>query len=102
MTAGKTVFFLICASMGLLLFSGCSESDPVKEYGQALLDSYDRSKAVAGAASLEAIQTAVNAFEATNGRYPGSLDEIKDDFAGRIDWEAFRYDPRTGKVSLAR
>jgi len=88
------------ATVALLLFgaAGCKD-DPVKEYGDALLRSHDRSRQVAGDASLEAIRTTIQAFEISNGRYPESLDEIREGFSGSVDWDRYSYDPTTGTVS---
>ena len=88
-------------AMALLLFSAVAcKDDPIKEYGDALLRSHARSKQVAGDASLEAIRTTIQAFEISNGRYPESLEEIREGFSGSVDWDRYTYDPATGTVSV--
>jgi hypothetical protein len=85
-----------------LLVLGCKDKpkNPVEEYGGALINSYERSKAAQGAANLEALKKSIAAYRASNGSYPADLGEAASFSGIQIDPGLYDYDPGTGQVAL--
>ena len=80
------------------LFVGC-ESNPVEKVGEELLVSYNRSRDAADEANLQAMQRCIRTYRALNGRYPESLEELKDSASSGFDPGLYDYDPRTGHLT---
>ena len=98
---GSQLFFFVI--IGLLLFA-CDQkpTNPVSEYGTALIDSYKRASPAGEAANLDAIKKAIAAYRATHDRYPESLNEVKDLLVFSIDLTKYNYNAETGVVSLKK
>lgn len=98
----KPVRLLVPFLVVVLLALGCKEKpkNPVKEYGNALINSYERSKVAQGAANLEALKKSIAAYRASNGRYPADLEEAASFSGIEIDPGLYDYDPGTGQVAL--
>ena len=90
---------IVFACLVGLLFVGC-ERNPVEEFGQGMMVSYERSKDAADEASLRAIQRYIRSYRALNGRYPESLEELQGSVSGNFDLDRYDYDPRTGSLTL--
>lgn len=89
----------------LLLLSGlpaCEQKpkNPVAEYGDALIDSHKRARDAAEKANLDALQKAVQAYRASNERFPESLREAAALIGSPVDLSRYDYDPQTGVVSM--
>ncbi len=98
----EIVLVLACCSVLLLATSACREKpkNPVSEYGDALINSYQGSKSAAEQANLDALKAAVSAYRAANESYPKSLQEVGHMVGGPIDLSKYDYDPATGTVTL--
>ncbi len=63
----------------------------------------ERGEAVQCLAQIRRVELAVRMYQSTHGRYPSSLDELKDlsseDFYCPVTNSSFEYNPRTGKVT---
>lgn len=86
----------------LLPLIACKEKpkNPVAEYGGALMDSYQKSQQAGRIANLDAVRKTVAEYRASNGKYPESLEEIRDMFNSDIDLSIYDYDPQSGSVSI--
>jgi len=106
---GKGLLLVLLAGILILTIGnfGCSKDDapdakngdPIAEYGNRLLDSYEHAGDVAAEASLESLRSTVRNYKIMNNRYPASLEEIAESM-GNIDISPYDYDPETGTVTL--
>ena len=80
------------------LFIGC-DRNPVDEFGEEMMVSYERSTNAADEASRQAIQRYIRTYRALNGKYPESLEELEGSLGAGYDLEAYDYDPRTGSLT---
>ena len=102
------LLILLCAVVLLALpITGCSKDetpevksgDPLAEYGDKLLDSYEHAGEMAAKVSLEAVRLTVRNFKVMNNRYPADLEELSKSM-GDFDTSPYDYDPKTGTVTL--
>ncbi|MBI5203856.1 MAG: hypothetical protein HZA11_02950 [Nitrospirae bacterium] len=93
---------LFLSALVLFMFAACGEEpkNPVAEYGNSLTDAYKKGQQAGATANLDAVRKAVQAYYALNGKYPQSLDEIKESIHAEMDMSKYSYDPQTGAVSL--
>ena len=89
--------FLAC--LVALFFAGC-DRNPVEEFGEEMLVSYERSRGAADEASLQAIQRYIRSYRAINGRYPESIEELESSLGTGYDLEPYDYDPGSGTLTL--
>jgi hypothetical protein len=80
-------------------FIGC-DRNPVEEFGEEMLVSYERSTEAADEANRQALQRYIKTYRALNGKYPESLDELEGSLGAGYDLEAYDYDPRTGSLTV--
>ncbi len=76
--------------------------NPVDEYGTALIDSYKKAQKAGELANLDAVKKSIQAYHATNDKYPDNLDEIKGFINSDIDLSKYDYDPENGTVSIKK
>ncbi len=76
-----------------------SAKEIVQQYGQGLVKSVDKARGVQGKIDLDSVKDAVRNYQVENGRYPASLDAIKNYLRPDIDLSSFNYDPATGNVT---
>lgn len=91
---------LILAVLSFLASCDEKPSNPVSEYGNAMLDSYKKAQKAGEAANLDAVKKAVQAYHALNDKYPRSLDDVKGLIGAEMDMSKYSYDPQTGTVSI--
>ena len=98
----KMIRIILSLVFLLFLLLGCEEKpkNPVAEYGDALIDSYQRGKNAGDKANLDALKKAVESYRATNGRLPESLEDVKEFIGSGIDLSKYTYSSETGTVSL--
>ena len=76
--------------------------NPVSEYGEGLISSYKKSQQAAEEANLDAVKKAIEAYHATNDKYPKNLDEIKDLIISNLDLSKYDYNSENGKISVKK
>jgi type II secretory pathway pseudopilin PulG len=86
------------ACLVVLFCVGC-DRNPVDEFGEKMLVSYDKSRAAADEASLQAIQRYIRSYRALNGRYPESIEELQASLGAEYDLEPYDYDPENGTLT---
>ncbi len=86
----------------LLFFISCDQKpkNPVSEYGNTMMDSYQKGQQAGEIANLDAVKKAVQSYHAANDKYPQSLEEIKDLIGSQVDFSKYDYNPQTGAVSI--
>jgi hypothetical protein len=100
MADAKTIILLSFILFSMLA-GGCEEkSNPVAQYGDALISVHEGSKIEAQQATLQGIKNAVQVYYASNGRYPENLDEIQKLMDSPIDVSMYDYNPQNGSVAL--
>jgi hypothetical protein len=102
MTDFAARFLLVPCILVFFLAWGCKEKpkNPVEEYGNTLIQSYQKSQAAAEVANLDAIKKAVQRYRAEHEEYPKSLTDIEAMAGMTIDPAKYDYDPATGTVAL--
>lgn len=102
MSKTVTVLVLSCCSLCILFLSACKEKpeNPVSQYGDSLIKSYQGAQNAAERANLDAIKRAISAYRAANEGFPKSLQDIESLIGGPIDLTKYDYDPATGTVTL--
>jgi hypothetical protein len=79
-----------------------SSKEIVEKYEHTLVTSMDKARAVKDKVELEAIGTAIRDYQVDNGKYPASLDDIKDRVSTGFDASKYTYHPETGTVAPKR
>ena len=95
----KRLFFILLISS--FIFS-CNEKpkNPVAEYGDTMLNSYQKGKQAAETGNLDAVRSAIQAYHAAHDRYPQNLEEIKGLLGSELDFSKYDYDPQNGAVKI--
>jgi hypothetical protein len=86
----------------LSFFTACEETpkNPVAEYGNTMMNAYQKGKIGGKIANLQAVKSAVQAYHAANDRFPEKLEDVKDLIGSEMDFSKYNYNPQTGMVSL--
>ena len=86
----------------LALMVGCEDKPRTAfdDYGDALIDTYQRGQHIGDIANLDALKKAIAMYRAENGNYPASLDDIQNFIRMDIDLSKYDYNPDTGVVVL--
>jgi hypothetical protein len=91
----------LAALLGVVApLGGCGEQKPKEENIRDVVEAQERAKRVKARADLQAIQTALQAYYAEQGRFPDRLDALPFVQEQRIDTAPYAYDPASGQVSL--
>jgi outer membrane protein assembly factor BamD (BamD/ComL family) len=100
--AMKKVVLISTLLLLLPLVSACKDKprNPVKEYGNAVINSYKKAQDAAETANFELIKRAIQQFHAANGEYPASLKDLGKFIGIKINADMYEYDPRTGTITL--
>ena len=96
----KRLFFAVVI---LSVIVACDEKpkNPVAEYGDAMINSYQKGKQAGVEGNLDAVRKAIQAYHAANDKYPQNLDEIKPLLGGsEVDFSKYDYNPENGTVTL--
>ena len=96
----KRFFFSVVI---LAFIVACNEKpkNPVAEYGDVMINSYQKGKQAGIEGNLHAVKNAINAYHAANDKYPQQLDEIKPLLGGaELDFSKYDYNPENGTVTL--
>jgi hypothetical protein len=86
----------------LTFIFSCREKpkNPVAEYGDAMIYGYQKGKQAGVEGNLDAVKKALEAYHASNDKYPQNLEEIKPLIGSELDLSKYDYNPQTGAVSL--
>lgn len=90
---------ILLACLVALFLVGC-DRNPVEEFGEEMLVSYDKARGAADEASLQAIQRFIKSYRAMHGRYPESIEELDRSLGAGYDLEPYDYDPVSGTLTL--
>lgn len=95
----KRLFFTVVILSFIL---ACKEKpkNPVAEYGDTMINSYQKGKQAAVDGNLDAVKNAIQAYHAANDKYPQNLDEIQSLIGSKIDFSKYDYNPESGTVTL--
>jgi hypothetical protein len=95
----KRLFFTVVI---LAFILGCKEKpkNPVAEYGDTMINSYQKGKQAGVDGNLDAVRKAVQAYHAANDKYPQNLDEIQPLIGSAVDFSKYDYNPENGTVTL--
>ena len=92
------LFIIFC----LAVFAGCDDKPRTAfdDYGDALIDTYQRGQHAGDIANLDALKKAIDMYRVENGNYPATLDDIQHLIRMDIDFSKYEYDSETGVVAL--
>lgn len=89
---GVIVFFLVACEQ--------KPKSPMDEYGDAMINTYERAQKLADQANLKAIKNAIQLYKVENDKYPERLEDIEYLMGTKLDFSKYDYDPQTGAVSI--
>ena len=86
----------------LTFILACEEKpkNPVAEYGDAMINSYQKGKQAGEDGNLDAVRKAIQAYHAANDKYPQNLEEIKSLLSSEVDFSKYDYNSENGTVTL--
>jgi len=86
----------------LTFILACEESpkNPVAEYGDAMINSYQKGKQAGEDGNLDAVRKSIQAYHASNDKYPQNLEEIKSLLSSEVDFSKYDYNSESGAVTL--
>ena len=91
---------ILLAGIVIFCLSGCEGSSTTEDYGDTVIESYERVGNLADKASLKAARRSIQSYRSINGKYPASIEEVADSMGGTFDVEKYDYDPATGKIDF--
>ncbi len=87
----------------LALIAACDKKpkNPGAEYGNFMINSYEKGKQAEVTGNLDAVKQAVQAYHASNDKYPQNLEEVRPLLGGsEMDFSKYDYTPENGAVTL--
>lgn len=95
----KKLFFSVAILFAVL---ACNEKpkNPVAEYGDSMINSYQKGKQAGEEGNLDAVRKAIQAYHAANDKYPQNLEEIMPLLGSAVDFSKYDYNPENGTVTL--
>ncbi|MBF0343735.1 MAG: hypothetical protein HQL06_05825 [Nitrospirae bacterium] len=106
MIINSTVKYFIVSGVFTLFAAipACKDISETKEQFSTITDKkmerVEKSRVVVEKADIETLRRGITTFNATNGRYPNNLDELKEFVAIDFDKGIFNYNPQTGTLAL--
>ena len=90
------MFFAVIILAAVL---ACDEKqkNPVAD---TMIDAYQKGKQAGETGDLDAVRQAIQAYHASNDKYPRDLEEIKPLLGSEVDFSKYDYDPESGAVTL--
>lgn len=95
----KRILFITIIFLSTTLTIGCKQ-DPVKEYGEGLLDTLDSSEIAVDQANLRGLKQAVKMYYSEHGQYPPALEDVAGSMGSPVDLNKYEYNPSSGQVTL--
>lgn len=92
----QIIILIFCV---ILAGAGCSDNNPVKEYGSTLTGAVKKAEKAKAAADLLTIKAEIMRSKVDKGEYPSSLQDLN---LQDIYTDLYSYDPETGAVALAK
>ena len=92
----KKLFFAVFILAAVL---ACDEK-PKNPVADTMLDSYQKGKQAGEAGDLDAVRKAIQAYHASNDKFPQDLEEIKPLLGSEVDFSKYDYNPESGSVTL--
>ncbi len=98
----KIIFYQLVILTVLSFFAACEQKpeNPVEKYRDLMIDSYKKGQEAREKANLYALRSAVQAYYASNGKYPESLEDVESLIDSKVDFSKYDYNPENGFVSL--
>ncbi len=96
----RTILKAGVSLIGLAVLGCGQEENTVQQAGKTMVQGVTRAKDAKATADLHAIQTAIQEYQAANGRFPDRLEDLPLVQHQHLDLSSFVYDPSTGQVSL--
>ena len=93
-------FILITVMLALAFACKEKPKNPVAEYGDVMMNSYEKGKQGGEIANLDAVKKAVQAYHATHDKYPQNLEEVKPLLNSELDFSKYDYNPENGAVTI--
>lgn len=93
------IFLITIILLVTVLTIGCKQ-DPVKEYGEGLLDTLDSSEIAVDQANLRSLKQAVRMYHSEHGQYPPALEDVAGFMGSSADLNNYQYDAQSGQVTL--
>ena len=93
---------LICMTVMLAFVFACKEKpkNPVSEYGDTMINSYQKGKQAAEEGNLDAVRKVIQTYHASNDKYPQNLEEIRSMLDAEVDFSKYDYNSESGVVTL--
>ncbi len=90
---------LFIALIILCAFAACDKKteNPVAD---TMMDSYQKGKQAGETGDLDSVKKAVQAYHATNDKYPQKLEEISHLLNAEVDFSKYNYSPENGAITL--
>jgi len=76
------------------------KDNPADKYGTTMINSYHQSQTTADQATLDSLNKSIQAYQASNGKNPESMEELEKIVGSPVDRNKFQYNPETGTVAL--
>jgi len=92
----KKLFF---AAFILGAILACDEK-PKNPVADTMIDSYQKGQQVGEVGDLDAVRKAIQAYHASNDKYPQNLEEIESLLGSEVDFSKYDYNPDSGVVTL--
>jgi hypothetical protein len=90
---------LLLVILFIAVFLSC-EKNPVEEYGDAVVNTYQGTKQKGKHLTLTGLQNAIQLYRTANGRYPKDIEEVAGLMDSPIDFSLYDYNPQTGQISM--
>ncbi|MBI5100272.1 MAG: hypothetical protein HZB33_00320 [Nitrospirae bacterium] len=95
----KRIWIVILTAVLIAACEG-KPKNPVAEYGDAMINSYQKGKQAGEIGNLAAVKDALRTYHAANDKYPQSLEDIKPLIGSDIDFTKYDYNPEDGSLRL--
>ena len=92
----KKLFFAAVILAAVLACDG----KPKNPVADTMIDSYQKGKQAGEDGNLDAVRKSIQAYHASNDKYPQNLEEIKSLLSSEVDFSKYDYNSESGAVTL--